>query len=437
MFLQFHLLTTFPPHNVNRDEDGRPKTVTFGGTLRGRISSQAKKRALRYAAHFAGLQRSVRTREAGVLTFISVLLGRVVDDPERRREAFEAAVREVLALTKVDPNREIAAIRAGIAVSLALGAGEGVTKVKGIKPDEAGAKKFLERVFATKKKAGDDVGESAVDEALPGNERIGRILPNLRSEQGLVVSTREMAQLNHLLDQIAKGALQIDGFVEHLEAQGLLNDHEVDEDTGLFGRMVAADPRFNIEAAASVSHAITTHTFAVEGDYFSAGEELNVLGGTGAAITSYGFLGSGVYYQHAVLDVRHLRTLLRDDIHRTRNAIAAFVDGLVHAQPKGKRNAFASDVAAAYVLCDRGEAPTTNLASAFLQPVRVADGDDPMLRSIARLEEFHDTVKRAYALPVDSLAFVAHPSRRRGNEPPDGEAWTIDALHRFALDAVA
>ena len=30
MKLQFHLLTAFPPHNVNRDEDGRPKTALLG-----------------------------------------------------------------------------------------------------------------------------------------------------------------------------------------------------------------------------------------------------------------------------------------------------------------------------------------------------------------------------------------------------------------------
>jgi hypothetical protein len=89
------------------------------------------------------------------------------------------------------------------------------------------------------------------------------------------------------------------------------------------------------------------------------------------------------------------------------------------------------------VVCDRGDAPTTNLASAFLQPVRVKDGEDPMLRSIARLEEFHNAVKQAYGLPVETLVFVAHPSRRHGNAPPNGEAWTLEALRSFALEAVA
>ncbi|MDO8841273.1 type I-E CRISPR-associated protein Cas7/Cse4/CasC, partial [Methanocalculus sp.] len=37
-FVQFHLLTTYPPSNLNRDDLGRPKTAVVGGTTRLRIS---------------------------------------------------------------------------------------------------------------------------------------------------------------------------------------------------------------------------------------------------------------------------------------------------------------------------------------------------------------------------------------------------------------
>jgi CRISPR system Cascade subunit CasC len=46
-FLQLHLLTFFPPANLNRDDTGRPKTAVIGGTTRLRVSSQALKRAWR------------------------------------------------------------------------------------------------------------------------------------------------------------------------------------------------------------------------------------------------------------------------------------------------------------------------------------------------------------------------------------------------------
>jgi len=52
-FLQLHLLTFFPPANLNRDYTGRPKTAVVGGTTRLRLSSQALKRAWRTSPVFA------------------------------------------------------------------------------------------------------------------------------------------------------------------------------------------------------------------------------------------------------------------------------------------------------------------------------------------------------------------------------------------------
>ena len=46
-FIQLHLLTAFGPSNLNRDDTGRPKSVTFGGVPRIRVSSQSLKRAWR------------------------------------------------------------------------------------------------------------------------------------------------------------------------------------------------------------------------------------------------------------------------------------------------------------------------------------------------------------------------------------------------------
>jgi CRISPR system Cascade subunit CasC len=52
-FLQLHLLTFFPPANLNRDDTGRPKTAVVGGTTRLRLSSQALKRAWRTSEVFS------------------------------------------------------------------------------------------------------------------------------------------------------------------------------------------------------------------------------------------------------------------------------------------------------------------------------------------------------------------------------------------------
>jgi CRISPR system Cascade subunit CasC len=67
-FIQLHVLTSYPPANLNRDDLGRPKSAIFGGKNRLRISSQSLKRAWRQSAVFVeavGSAKGVRTRELG------------------------------------------------------------------------------------------------------------------------------------------------------------------------------------------------------------------------------------------------------------------------------------------------------------------------------------------------------------------------------------
>jgi len=51
-FIQFHLLTPYPPSNPNRDDQGRPKQAIVGGQPRLRLSSQSLKRAIRETSFF-------------------------------------------------------------------------------------------------------------------------------------------------------------------------------------------------------------------------------------------------------------------------------------------------------------------------------------------------------------------------------------------------
>jgi CRISPR system Cascade subunit CasC len=137
-FLQLHLLTFFPPANLNRDDTGRPKTAIVGGATRLRLSSQALKRAWRKSDAFAAAldghmgQRTQRMgevvlahlraggmEEAKAITAardIAGVFGKVKDakdpnparteqlafiSPEERQAAFELADR-ALAGEKID-----------------------------------------------------------------------------------------------------------------------------------------------------------------------------------------------------------------------------------------------------------------------------------------------------------------------------------------------
>jgi len=68
-FIQLHLLTSYPPSNLNRDDLGRPKTAIMGGKTRLRISSQSLKRAWRTSSLFeSALDGHIgkRTKKMGV-----------------------------------------------------------------------------------------------------------------------------------------------------------------------------------------------------------------------------------------------------------------------------------------------------------------------------------------------------------------------------------
>jgi|SRR5271165_2618945 len=67
-FVQLHLLTFYPPANLNRDDSGRPKSAIMGGAPRLRVSSQALKRAWRTSDIFARAldgHRGERTQRIG------------------------------------------------------------------------------------------------------------------------------------------------------------------------------------------------------------------------------------------------------------------------------------------------------------------------------------------------------------------------------------
>lgn len=67
-FIQVHMLTSFPPANLNRDDMGRPKTAKMGGVDRLRVSSQSLKRAWRTSTTFQsamGDHLGTRTKELG------------------------------------------------------------------------------------------------------------------------------------------------------------------------------------------------------------------------------------------------------------------------------------------------------------------------------------------------------------------------------------
>ena len=85
-FVQLHLLTSYPPSNLNRDDTGRPKTALVGDANRLRISSQSLKRAWRTSEAFEAAMSGhlgTRTKLMGKGVFEQLKAGGVDEKPAR------------------------------------------------------------------------------------------------------------------------------------------------------------------------------------------------------------------------------------------------------------------------------------------------------------------------------------------------------------------
>lgn len=81
-FIQLHILTAYPPANLNRDDQGSPKTAKMGGYDRLRVSSQCLKRTWRTSDLFQaamGDHLGARTKLLGIDIYNRFIEGGVKD----------------------------------------------------------------------------------------------------------------------------------------------------------------------------------------------------------------------------------------------------------------------------------------------------------------------------------------------------------------------
>lgn len=90
MFVELHLLQSFGPSNLNRDDTNSPKDCEFGGHRRARISSQALKRAIRQEPKFTELTQAELGQRSKWL--MRPLVKRLTDAGKREELAKEIAV---------------------------------------------------------------------------------------------------------------------------------------------------------------------------------------------------------------------------------------------------------------------------------------------------------------------------------------------------------
>ncbi|MEN8264532.1 MAG: type I-E CRISPR-associated protein Cas7/Cse4/CasC [Nitrospirota bacterium] len=343
-FIQLHLLTSYPPANLNRDDLGRPKTAKMGGVDRLRVSSQSLKRAWRTSSIFEqALSGHIgsRTKEMGL---------KIYDQLKEK----------------------------GIDHKQALEWSKPIAGVFG-------------KLKTLSKKDKDELKK------LSKEEREKKELVELEIGQLAFIDIEEERAITALLDTIAKRKKGADS-----DELNLLRKKVSAVDIALFGRMLASAPAYNVEAACQVAHSISVHPIAIEDDYFTAVDDLND-GNDDAGAAHIGETGfaAGLFYSYICINNELLINNLSGDESLANRAISALVEAALKVAPEGKQNSFASRAYASYLLAEKGDQQPRSLSVAFLKPITGHENYDYCKDAVTALESQMENMDKVYGPCAD------------------------------------
>lgn len=355
--IELHLIQSFPPSILNRDDTGSPKEGVYGGVRRARLSSQCLKRAMR--DYFRDEQLLESNELAVRTTDVGMELGERLQAKGRNAGEARTAVAQALGGLGL-------ALEEGRAQYLLfLGDGElaKLSEVIDAHWDELAALR---------------AAKSAADDKATTKER------KKVAKKGLPAPL--VAALRSAFDG-GKAA-----------------------DLALFGRMLADLPGRNVNAACSVAHALSTHAVAREFDFFTAVDDLHRGEQGGVRMLGTGEFNAATYYRYALIDLGQLRENLQGDeglVHRT---VEAFIHASVFALPGGKQKAFAAHALPGFIgVTVRERGAPRSLVSAFERPVRSREGIE--VASLAALENYLERLDILYGERARTYCASLHELR--------------------------
>lgn len=271
-FITVHVLNALPLHNLNRDQNGLPKSQFDGGIQRGRLSAQSRKRAARVAFRDMGHDDSIRTRQG---------------------------VEETLKL----------------AVAYAT--------AEGIPFDEAAGKKAIKKVIDNLCKS-----EKKTDEKRAAAEKTETEVKD--SDNIIFVSRAELSTL-----AVATVVSQQDHKSPE-DSDIVADSSSPSLDIAAFGRMFANSPVRGTHAAIAVSHANTTHQMTLTADYFSAVEDIEQEHAGAAHIGLSYYTTGVYYSSFTIDTAQLRRSWSAFGCEGAQETFGDLIKALVRALPSGK-----------------------------------------------------------------------------------------------------
>lgn len=137
----------------------------------------------------------------------------------------------------------------------------------------------------------------------------------------------------------------------------------------LLGRMLAELPDANVDGAAQVAHAFTTHASEPQRDYFTAVDDWLGEAETGSGHLDTAEFSSGVFYRYATVNVADLVKNLEGDRKAARTVLASFAEHFLMSLPQAKKNSTAPHTLPDLAYLAVREQRPLSLAAAFEAPV--------------------------------------------------------------------
>lgn len=374
--LELHILQSFPVSCLNRDDLNSPKTATFGGVQRARVSSQSWKRAIRELAQETLPSMAGQRTRLVIGGLVPMLKGRGFPDKASVTVAEIAAAQ----LSKIDSKKDSEGFKKVTTLCfLSTQEFQAIADAMAAKAELRRAADALEKLLVLPKPEGDEKKkrEEEIEKAEATCEK-----------------------------QVAKGDV-----VKAIKAVQLKDAADI----ALFGRMVANDHSLTVEGAAMFSHALSTHKVDNEIDFFSAVDDCQPSEESGAGMTSTLEFNSATYYRFAALnldmlkDEDHLAALDKKD---RQDVVCAFIRATLEAVPVARRNSMNGNTRPGYVLgIVRKAGHPIQLVNAFESPVRANGGRGLLTVSVEKLKEEYEGLCTTWGLKENELVGSSMPDK--------------------------
>lgn len=219
----------------------------------------------------------------------------------------------------------------------------------------------------------------------------GKGLPDLDSDEKLVTEFLYFLSPGQL-ELLAEQALADKPAAKEIKAV-LATRNSVD--LALFGRMIANDPGYNVDAACQVAHALGVTRNTAEFDFFTAVDDVKAEKGDSKGGGMMGTIefNSATMYRYANIDVDALDANLGRAPGAAREAVEAFLAAFAKSMPSGKSSTFANKTLPDGMVVTLRDTQAVNASGAVLEPVAgnpVREAAERIADHLTRTEEVYE-----------------------------------------------